>query len=208
LVVGVGSYLSGLLILMAASSLFPPIVGEPSSDPRGRGLVSASDVGLGPFIYLLLGAVAAWLAWLWTDRKNWSVDLFVASPVFLVFAVLTGANYIKVDTLITRDTQAVLNVLLTSSGVAIVVILHNSMHSIKSIFFHATGKAILVFCAYAFIAIPLWYTISFLSWKLGAGELDSLDDAAKALGAAASLLTFLGLAWKDGHFKVSRISSD
>lgn len=205
LVITIGASLFGGELIGWASGQFPPMLDYPSTDPHGRGITDAADViGIGPFIIVLIGAVGAWLAWLWTDRRNWSVDLFAASPAFIIFAPITAANYTYEDMVFTRDAQAVLNILLVASGATVVMILQQSLRRAKSTLLIIGGSCVLAFCIYGFIAIPLWYSISFLSWKQGAGELNSLDAAAKAIAAAASLLAVAGLLWKDGQLKLNR----
>lgn len=208
IIVTVGSYLGGIFLFTWAASSCELIVSNPSTDLCGRGHMAAADVGIGPFICLLLGVVAAWLALLWTSKRNWTIDLFVASPIFIVFSVITSANYISRDVIFTRNAQAILNVLLFSSGVAVVAVLQHSSKKIESKFAAVLGAAVLAFCLYAFVAIPLWYSLSFLSWKLGAGELGSLDAAAKAVGAAISLLAMIGIIWKNGHIEFDSAKPD
>jgi len=199
MIVTAASCISGMVLISFVGDLFPPQVGSPGTDPRGREITGAVDVGLGPFICILLGAIAGWLAWLWTDRRNWSLDLAVASPLFLIFAIISAANYITLDVVFSRDAQAVLNILLAATGVTVALLLQKNLTASTSTLIYVLGASLLAFCIYAFVAIPLWYSLSFLSWKMGAGELTSLDAAAKAISAAASVLSVVGLLWKDGR---------
>lgn len=201
--VTVAAYISGIMLTSLADGLFPPIEGQPNTDPRGRGTNSAADAGLGPSICLLLGAIGGWIAWLWTDRKQWSVDLFVATPVFLVLAMISSANYIYNDVIFTRDAQAFLNLLLLASGIATVLVLQKTVRAGLPVIVSVLAHILLMFCIFAFVAIPLWYSISFFSWKLGAGRLDSLDATVKAISAICSLLAVLGLSWKNGKLKLT-----
>lgn len=203
ILVTVAAYISGVILTSLADGLFPPIEGQPSTDPRGRGVNSAADVGLGSSICLLLGAVGGWIAWLLTDRKQWSVDLFVATPIFLFLAMVSSANYIYDDVIFTRDAQAFLNLLLLASGIATVFVLQKTVRASLPVIVSVLAHLLLMFCIFAFVAIPLWYSISFFSWKLGAGKLNSLDATVKAISAICSLLAVLGLSWKNGKLKLT-----
>lgn len=198
IVVTVGSYSGGLLLIDAALNEFGPQAGLGDEDPRGRGAGDVDTFGIGFFICFVLGAVGGWLAWIWTDRRNWSWDLGIASPAFLILAPVASANYISLDVIFTREAQAALNLVLAISGAVVALLLARSLTAARSFLLTVAGSTALAFCLYGFVAIPLWYSLSFLSWKQGAGELNSLDEAAKAVSAAMSLLAVLGLAWKDG----------
>jgi len=198
-IVVLGSTYYGARLVEMIGHAFPPLNGEPSIDPRGRGDVHAADVvGIGAYIGILLGAIGGWLAWLWTDKKYRSVDLAVASPLFLIFAAVSAGNYTHFDVLFTRDAQAVLNILLAATGVTVIATLQRTLQKCSSLLIYTLGSCVLVFGIYAFVAIPLFYSLSFLSWKLGAGEFDSMESAAKAISAAASVISVVGLQWKHG----------
>jgi hypothetical protein len=203
LAVTIVAFEAGTWLTFWVADWFPPHIGSPSTDPHGRATTGAIDTGLGIFICPLLGVIGGWLAWLWTDRKNWSFDLFVTSPLFVAFAIISAANYISYDTLFTRDAQAVLNLILFAAGATVVVLLQSNLSKSISLFIYILGAGVLAFTIYAFVAIPIWYSISFVSWKLGAGELNSLDSAAKAISAAASLIAVIGIIWKDGRLTTS-----
>lgn len=203
LVVFIASYWAGDAIIQKISEIFPPEVGSPETDPRGRGANNAADVGIGSFICIVQAAIGGWLAWLWTDKRHWSSDLAIASPIFLMLSVISSANYIHRDVIYTRDAQAVLNVMLAATGVSVVIILQKSLSTIRSVATYVLGMLLLSFCIYGFVAIPIWFSISFMSWKLGAGELSSLEATAKALGAVATLLAAAGIIWRDGRLSLS-----
>jgi uncharacterized membrane protein YbjE (DUF340 family) len=180
-----------------ATGMFSPL-GDGEADPRGRGGPIFDDT-VGLFIPVLFGLTAGWIVWLATDRKNWSIDLLVATPIFLLAGPIASANWASADVIFTRDAQALLNILLVASGIAVAYALQKSLKRISSTFVLVLASTVLAICIFAFVAIPLWYTLSYLSAKLGAGKLDSLDAAAKAVGAAGSLLAVLGLQWKEGR---------
>jgi hypothetical protein len=190
-----------------ANARCSPIMGEPSTDPCGRGSTASADIfGIGFFICILLGGVGAWLVWMLTDKRNWLTDLLIGTPVFLLFAAITADNYIRRDTVFTADSQAALNFLLVASGVAVVIVLQGSLKRTASKFAFVLGTLTLGFCVFAFIATPLWYTLSFLSWKMGSGKLNSFNDAADALSGAAALLCMLGIVWKKGYLSFDKKS--
>ena len=200
------SAVSGFLLSGFAKSFFSPL-GIGDADPRGRGeIIYGGDIGV--VIPVMFGAAAGWIAWLASDRKNWSVDLLIAAPIFLFSGPIAAANWASDDGIFTRDAQALLNIFLVASGIAVAYTLQVSLRGVKSNFILVLASSLLAICLFAVVAIPLWYTLSYLSTKLGAGRLDSLDSAAKAIGAASSILMVLGLQWKDGRLTLPRRKND
>lgn len=176
-----------------------PMQGFPGDDPHGRGTEAAIDfLGVGLFVMIFLSAIGAALAVLATFRENWNSEFVITSLAFLLFAGVTLANYMSMDVVFTRDSQAILNVLLVGSAVGVIVLIQKYIAKIKIVSVYVVAVFILFLSAFAFVALPAWYTISFVSWRLNAGELKSLDDIAKAIGGIGSLLAVLGLQWKSG----------
>jgi len=201
----VSSYLLGAALHMASIGWFPADIGNPSTDPHGRGIEDSADLfGVGPLIIVLFSAIAGWLTWLTTFRANRTMEFWICSTVFSVFSVITIANYIRMDTIFTRDAQAVLNLFLVASTASLLAISEPYISRIGSVFFSVLARFLQALAMYTFLAAPIWYTISFLSWKIGAGELKSLDEAAKAVAGAASLMGTAGLTWKNGGFSRPR----
>jgi hypothetical protein len=201
-VVTLGSFIGGTMLFMHASAIFPPIEGFPSTDPSGRGIIPAAGSEIGLFPSLFVGFIGSWLAYLWTIKKHRSVDLYLATPLFIILSVISSANYISIDIILTRDAQAFLNVLLAASGATVSIILFQALSGVSIFMVRALGSLLILFCLYAFVAVPVWYSISYLSWKFGAGSLDSLDATAKAIGAMSSILLVIGVQWKDGKISV------
>ncbi len=206
LLVTLWAVFGGSHLIDLADRIFPALVGYPSTDPHGRGTMDAADAGIGLFLFLLLGLVGGWLGWLATDRRNWSLDLFISAPIFLLFAAVAGANYLHFDQLFTRDAQAVLNILLVASGASVVFILQKSTERIRSMFLRVLAACLLSLTIYAFVVIPLWYSIDFVTWKLHAGKIESAESLAKTLGAVGSLLAAVGLTWKGGALSFGSVA--
>ncbi|MFS2179552.1 hypothetical protein ACCC98_26995 [Rhizobium pisi] len=192
------SILEWIVIFRVSNGLFPPIVGDPSLDPGGRGVIGAVAIlGIGGYFAAILSAlVGGWIAFVISERENWTFDNIASACIYLVFSGITAANYSNQDGLITRDAQALMNILLACAGATLVPALQSILIKARSRLWLMLGSSLLALFIYAFIATPLWFTFSYTSWKLGNGELDSLEGAAKMIGAAASILTSAGLAWK------------
>jgi hypothetical protein len=176
-----------------------PVLGSPSTDPHGRGVEGAVDLfNIGLFVVVLLSALGAVLAVLATYRENWNAEFVITSLAFLIFSGVTVANYMSIDTVLTRDTQAILNVLLLGTAVSVIVLVQKYLTKIKILALYIIAIFGLFLAMYAFVATPGWYTISYLSWRLGAGELKDLEQVANAIGGIGSVLAVLGLQWKSG----------
>jgi hypothetical protein len=178
--------------------MFPPMVGSPGADPHGRGEPGAVDIfGLGAsFITIIMALMGGWIASILSHSEIRTFDNIASACIFLALSGITVANYASVDILITRDAQALMNVLLACAGATLVAAFQATLMERSSKLLLMLGSALLALFIYAFVAIPLWFTFSYVSWKTGAGKLDSLETAAKMISAAASILTVAGLAWK------------
>lgn len=173
---------------------YPPIVGEPSTDPHGRGASGAVDVlNLGPLILIVMGAAGSWISILLTYREYRTVDLIFYSISFLPLSIIAYANYVNLDVVITRDSQSMLNIALILCGITTSMYLYKSLRTMDTKILKNMLTIIFALFVYLFVVIPMWYTISFLSWKIGAGEIKSLDGAAKVLGAAIGIATTIGI---------------
>ena len=203
------SFFGGIILAFFTYDLFPPDIGSPSTDLRGRGEQGSADViGINVFASLIFGFVGAWISVLLTDRENWKLDLLFSAPIFLIFSIVCCANYFAQDQLITRDAQAALNLPLAVSGLTVSIFLQKSLLKTQLMIIRFSGMILLAISYFAFVAIPLWYTLSYLSWKFGAGELESLDTAAKAVGAVASIIAVLGVKWKNGSMRFQQLNEE
>jgi hypothetical protein len=165
-----------------------------------RGDEGAIDVfGIGPFIIIILSFAASVLTYAATFRENWTLSFVTKSLLFLVFSIVSTANYAHGDLILGKEPQAILNIAMIGVSIGIVFIIQKYVSRCKDEVAYFSFLFLLLLIVYAFIAVPMWYTISFLSWKLGAGSLASLDSSAKALGAVASLVAVFGLEWKSGR---------
>ena len=206
--VGLASFCSLPLVIWCLASYIwdvayiNPILGSPSTDPHGRGVEGAVDVfNIGLFVVVLLSALGAALAVLATYRENWNSEFVITCLAFLIFSGVTLANYMSLDAVLTRDTQAILNVLLLGTAVSVIVLLQKHVTKIKILALYIIAVFGLFLAMYAFVATPGWYTISYLAWRLGAGELKNLEEVANAIGGIGSILAVLGLQWKSGFLR-------
>lgn len=196
----------GVLVYSLAD--IAPVIGSPSVDPHGRGKEGAVDfLGVGPFIVVFLGAIGACLVVLATFEENRTWEFYLTSLGFLIFSAVTAANYTRFDAIFTRDSQAILNIFLVGTAISVIAMFQVHLSKVKILALNIIAMFILFLMAYAFVALPGWYTISYLSWRLGAGELESLDSAAKAVGGMGSILGILGLQWKSGVLQRQRLTS-
>lgn len=172
-------------------------IGEAGTE---RGEEAAIDVfGIGPLINVILSFAGSVLAYAATFRDNWTWPFALKSLLFLVFASVSAANYADADVILGKEPQAVLNIAMIGVSVGVVFVMQKYISQCKDEALYYTFLFILFLIVYAFIAVPMWYTLAFLSWSIGAGSLKSLDGAAKVFGAVLSIVAVLGVEWKAGR---------